>query len=129
MSFRTKREHNEPEMTMTSRYEIDYLEFPSANGAGSHQFFERAFGWNFTSYGPAYEAIDDAGIDAGIDSTEERVTAPLAVIRTQDLEQAEKDVIAAGGVITRPAFDFPGGRRFHFREPGGNELAVWISRE
>lgn len=50
-------------------------------------------------------------------------------MRTQNLEQAEKDVLAASGVITRPAFDFPGGRRFHFREPGGTELAVWISRE
>lgn len=114
---------------MKNSYKIDYLEFPSANGAASHSFFQRAFGWNFTSYGPSYTGIDDAGIDAGIDSTSERVTAPLAVIRTQNLEQAEKDVLAASGVITRPAFDFPGGRRFHFREPGGTELAVWISRE
>jgi predicted enzyme related to lactoylglutathione lyase len=72
--------------------------------------------------------INDAGIDAGIDGGVERVSATMAVIRTTDLEQAERDVTASGGVITRPAFDFPGGRRFHFREPGGNELAVWISR-
>jgi uncharacterized protein len=114
---------------MTDRYKIDYIEFPSQNGAQTHSFFERAFGWSFTSYGPSYEGIDDAGIDAGIDSSAEKVAAPLAVIRSQDLEQAERDVLAAGGTITVPAYDFPGGRRFHFREPGGNELAVWISRE
>ncbi len=56
------------------------------------------------------------------------VSAPLTVIRTEDLELAEREVLAAGGEITRPAFDFPGGRRFHFREPGGNELAVWIEK-
>lgn len=108
---------------------IDYLEFPSQNAATTRSFFERAFGWSFTNYGPSYEGINDAGIDAGIDGGDGRVSVPLAVIRTQDLEQAEKNVVAAGGVITRPAFDFPGGRRFHFREPGGNELAVWIARE
>ena len=53
----------------------------------------------------------------------------MAIIRTSDLDDAERRVIAAGGVITRAQFDFPGGRRFHFREPGGNELAVWIARE
>jgi predicted enzyme related to lactoylglutathione lyase len=114
---------------MQNRYQVDYLEFPSQDGAATRHFFEQAFGWHFTGYGPTYDAIDDAGIDAGIDGNAERVAAPLAVIRTQDLEQAEKDVVAAGGSITRPPFDFPGGRRFHFREPGGNELAVWISRE
>jgi uncharacterized protein len=107
-------------------YQIDYLEFPSANGAGSKSFFEEAFGWRFTSYGPLYTGIDDAGIDAGIDADAERSGAPLAIVRTVDLVEAERKVLAAGGVITRPAFDFPGGRRFHFREPGGNEMAVWV---
>jgi predicted enzyme related to lactoylglutathione lyase len=64
----------------------------------------------------------------GIDASEGRTEKPLAVIRTEDLELAEREVLAAGGEITRPAFDFPGGRRFHFREPGGNELAVWIEK-
>jgi predicted enzyme related to lactoylglutathione lyase len=113
---------------MAGPYQIDYLEFPSTNGVRTRRFFADAFGWRFTSYGPTYEGIDDAGIDAGIDSNDDRVAAPLAVIRTADLEAAERDVVAAGGVITRPAYDFPGGRRFHFREPGGCELAVWIER-
>lgn len=113
---------------MKQRYQIDYLEFPSTSIQNTHRFFAEAFGWSFISYGSAYEAIDDAGIDAGIDSSEGRTDKPLAVIRTEDLELAEREVLAAGGVITKPAFDFPGGRRFHFREPGGNELAVWIEK-
>lgn len=114
---------------MAGTYQIDYIEFPSTNGVRTREFFGEAFGWRFTNYGPTYDGIDDAGIDAGIDSDTSRPAAPLAVIRTGDLEAAERDVVAAGGIITRPAFDFPGGRRFHFREPGGTELAVWISRE
>ena len=113
---------------MGGLYQIDYIEFPSTSGVRTHEFFAEAFGWRFTSYGPGYEGIDDAGIDAGIDSSEGRTAAPLAVVRTSDLEAAEREVVAAGGVITRPPFDFPGGRRFHFREPGGNELAVWVER-
>jgi predicted enzyme related to lactoylglutathione lyase len=113
---------------MAGTYQIDYLEFPSTNGVRTRRFFADAFGWRFTGYGPTYEGIDDAGIDAGIDSSDSRVAAPLAVIRTTDLEVAERDVVAAGGVITKSAYDFPGGRRFHFREPGGCELAVWIER-
>lgn len=113
-----------------SKSVIDYLELPSIDGAASRAFLEAAFGWRFTSYGPSYSAIDDAGIDTGIQSDPRETTgAPLIIIRAEDLERAERQVIAAGGVITREAFDFPGGRRFHFREPGGNELAVWISLE
>lgn len=111
---------------MGQTYQIDYLEFPSANGAASKSFFEEAFGWRFTSYGPLYTGIDDAGIDAGIDADTKRSAAPLAIVRAADLAEAERKVLAAGGVITVPAFDFPGGRRFHFREPGGNEMAVWV---
>lgn len=97
---------------MKQRYQIDYLEFPSSSTLESHRFFAEAFGWSFTSYGPSYEGIDDAGIDAGIDSSEGRTEKPLAVIRTEDLELAEREVLAAGGVITRPAFDFPAGAAF-----------------
>lgn len=114
---------------MTSKYVIDYLELPSSDHAQSRQFFTNAFGWTFTDYGPDYTAINDAGIEAGIDADTQRVAAPLAIIRTTDLEQALVQVVGAGGTITRDPFDFPGGRRFHFREPGGNEMAVWIAVE
>ena len=118
---------------MKQRYQIDYLEFPSTSTQDSHRFFAEAFGWSFTSYGPSYESINDAGIDAGIDGGvdqhENRVAATMAVVRTDNLDDAERRVAAAGGTITRPQFDFPGGRRFHFREPGGNEMAVYVATE
>ncbi|WEK04675.1 MAG: VOC family protein [Candidatus Devosia phytovorans] len=108
---------------------IDYIEFPSTNRVQSSAFFQAAFGWGVVSYGPDYDALTDAGIDGGIDQAPEKVAATMAIIRTTDLDDAERRVITAGGSITRPQFDFPGGRRFHFREPGGNEMAVYISRE
>ena len=108
---------------------IDYIEFPSSNRAGTSAFFKAAFGWGTTSYGPDYDGITDAGIDGGVDQAPEKVAATMAIVRTDDLDAAEARVISAGGVITKAQFDFPGGRRFHFREPGGNELAVWVARD
>ncbi|MGN6102668.1 MAG: VOC family protein [Devosia sp.] len=108
---------------------IDYLEFPSADGTKTRRFLEQAFGWRFVEYGPTYLGIEDAGIDVGIQSDPAEATAaPLVIMRTDDLDAAQAAVEAAGGTITRPQFNFPGGRRFHFREPGGNEMAVWIER-
>ena len=108
---------------------IDYIEFPSSDRAASSAFFRAAFGWGMTSFGPDYDGITDAGIDGGIDQAAGKVAATMAIVRTDDLDAAERRVVLAVGVITVPQFDFPGGRRFHFREPGGNELAVWIARE
>jgi uncharacterized protein len=114
---------------MSSAYQIDYLEFPSSDGRRSRRFFEEAFGWSFVDYGPSYHAIEAAGIAAGIQAEPEELSAaPLVIVRTEDLDAAQRAVELAGGVVTRPQFDFPGGRRFHFREPGGNELAVWIEK-
>lgn len=114
---------------MAGNYQIDYLEFPSSDGLRTRRFFAEAFGWSFIDYGPSYHAIEAAGIEAGIQGdAAERTATPLAVIRAPDLEAALRAVELAGGVVTRAPFDFPGGRRFHFREPGGNELAVWIAR-
>lgn len=109
--------------------QIDYIEFPSSNRAVTSAFFRTAFGWGITSYGPDYDGINNAGIDGGIDQAAQKVAATMAVIRTQDLDDAERRVKAAGGTITRAQFDFPGGRRFHFREPGGNEMAVYVATE
>jgi uncharacterized protein len=108
---------------------INYVEFPSSNRAVTSAFFRAAFGWGVTSYGPDYDGLTDAGIDAGVDQSPDKIAATMAILRTEDLDAAEKRVLAAGGVITRAQFDFPGGRRFHFREPGGNELAVFVARE
>jgi predicted enzyme related to lactoylglutathione lyase len=110
-------------------YQIDYLEFPSTDGLRTRRFFAEAFGWSFLDFGPTYHGIEAAGIDAGIQGNRQDATAaPLVIIRTTDLDAAQRAVELAGGVVTRAAFDFPGGRRFHFREPGGNELAVWVAR-
>lgn len=109
---------------------IDYLEFQTAAISESKSFFESAFGWTHTDYGPHYASFDNAGVDGGFDGSFEhdetgRPKPALVILKTDDLEAAEKAVVAAGGEVTRAAYSFPGGRRFHFREPGGNELAVW----
>lgn len=108
---------------------IDYLEFPSSDRQRSSAFFQAAFGWGIVSYGPDYDGLTGAGIDGGIDQAAQKVDTTMAVVRTHDLNDAEQRVLAAGGTITRAQFDFPGGRRFHFREPGGNEMAVYVARE
>lgn len=108
---------------------INYIEFPSTDRAATSGFFSQAFGWSMTSYGPDYDALVGAGIDGGVDQAPEKIANTMAILRTTDLDDAERRVVAAGGVITRDQFDYPGGRRFHFREPGGNELAVYISTE
>lgn len=108
---------------------LDYIEFPSTDRAATSAFFKAAFGWGMISYGPDYDALTDAGMDGGVDQAPEKVAATMAIVRTEDLDAAQQRVLAAGGTITRPQFDYPGGRRFHFREPGGNEMAVYIARE
>jgi len=110
---------------MPQRYTLDYLELPSTDGPAMRRFLNQAFGWLHTSYGPTYEAVH-AGLEVGIDSSDSRPAAPLPVIRAEDLAQAEQDVVAAGGSIVVPAYDFPGGRRFHVRSPGGVEFAVYV---
>ena len=108
---------------------IDYIEFPSSHRAITSAFFQAAFGWGVVSYGPDYDGITGAGIESGVDQAPEKVATTMAIIRTDDLDAAERRVLSAGGVVTRPQFDFPGGRRFHFLEPGGNEMAVYIAAE
>ena len=108
---------------------IDYVEFASGDLAKSKAFFDRAFGWTFQDYGHDYAAMTNAGLDGGFQSDPAEASAlPLVILKADDLEAAEAAVTGAGGVVTRAIFSFPGGRRFHFREPGGNELAVWSER-
>ena len=111
---------------MTAR--LNYVELPVSDTAATKAFFERAFGWSLTAFGPAYAATIGQGTDIGLNGDlEEATAAPLAVIETDDLEAALAAVEAAGAAIIRPIFAFPGGRRFHFREPSGNELAVYVN--
>ena len=106
---------------------IDYVELPSATAhILTRAFYSAAFGWEFADYGPEYSATTNGEVDVGLNGTrEEALSAPLPVIRVADLEAAFEAVCKANGVIARPIFAFPGGRRFHFIDPGGNELAVW----
>ncbi len=102
---------------------VDYIEFTSPELEKTQAFFAEAFGWSFVEYGPDYRDIRDAGTGGGIERGETR--APLVVLRTDDLDGALEAVRAAGAEITKDIFEFPGGRRFQFREPGGTEMAVW----
>ncbi len=107
---------------------IDYVEFDTADMAASKNFLASAFGWHFADYGPNYQAFENAGLDGGLDASGGQPGKALVILKTDDLEAALAAVTEAGGEIVKPIFDFPGGRRFHFREPGGNELAVWSER-
>ncbi|WP_395650774.1 VOC family protein [Brevundimonas sp.] len=104
---------------------LDYLEFPAADIGAVKAFYGQAFGWTFQDYGPTYAAFNE-GLDGGFDADPaDRSKAPLPVLYATDLEAMQARVEAAGGVILKPIFAFPGGRRFHFRDPAGNELAAW----
>lgn len=104
---------------------IDYLELPAGDIGGVKTFYAQVFGWSFQDYGPTYAAFDE-GLDGGFDADPaERTRAPLPVLYAHDLEAMLERVEAAGGVILRAIYAFPGGRRFHFRDPAGTELAVW----
>lgn len=109
---------------------IDYVELPSATAHElTRAFYAKAFGWAFTDYGPDYSATTSGDVDIGLNGQpEEALSAPLPVIRVDDLDSAFAAVTKAGGVIAKPIFAFPGGRRFHFIDPAGSELAVWSTR-
>ena len=109
---------------------IDYVELPSATAHElTRAFYAKAFGWAFTDYGPDYAATTTGDVDIGLNGQpQEALSAPLPVVRVDDLEAAFDAVTKAGGVIAKPIFAFPGGRRFHFIDPAGSELAVWSER-
>lgn len=113
----------------THHHKINYVEFPSTDLVKTKTFFNQVFGWTFTDYGPEYASFSGAGIDGGFyqSSYQSRTAngATLAVLYSAELEKTLAAVEQAGGEILQPIFSFPGGRRFHFAEPGGTELAVW----
>jgi predicted enzyme related to lactoylglutathione lyase len=110
---------------------IDYVELPSATAHElTRGFYSKAFGWSFTDFGPDYSATTTGDVDIGLNGQpEEALSAPLPVVRVDDLEAAFDAVSKAGGIIAKPIFAFPGGRRFHFIDPSGSELAVWQAAE
>jgi predicted enzyme related to lactoylglutathione lyase len=104
---------------------LNYVELPVSDIGAAKAFYEAAFGWSLTGFGPTYAATLTGDTDIGLQGdAAEATSAPLPVIDVPNLEAAEAAVRAAGGEIVRAAFAFPGGRRFHFRDPAGNELAA-----
>lgn len=113
-------------------HEINYIEITVTDMAAAKQFYTAAFGWRFTDYGPEYAGIqkgDGQGESGGLAlAAKPRHGGPLVILYSADLDASLAGVTAAGGAITTPPFEFPGGRRFHFADPSGNELAVWAKR-
>jgi len=114
---------------MNRHEKINYVEFPAKNIEATKTFFKAAFGWSFTDYGPDYAAFSNEGLDGGffrsdLSSTTANGSA-LIVLYSQELEKTQAKITQAGGTIVKPIFPFPGGRRFHFCDPNGNEYAVW----
>jgi predicted enzyme related to lactoylglutathione lyase len=104
---------------------LNYVELPVTDIGAASAFYEAAFGWSLTGFGPTYAATLTGDTDIGLQADSAEATkAPLPVIDVPDLEAALEAVAAAGGEVIRPIFAFPGGRRFHFLDPSGNELAA-----
>lgn len=116
---------------MQTHEKINYLEYPASNLSATKIFFKTVFGWVFTDFGEDYIAFDNQGLEGGfyrsgqVSKTEHGAT--LTVFYSDDLRSTQTKIEAAGGSIIRQAFEFPGGRRFHFTDPNGNEFAVWSS--
>lgn len=105
---------------------INYIEFKSTDLEQTKQFYNKAFGWTFTDYGPTYTAFSDSGVEGGFELTEDPIkNGVLVVLHHENLEAIKKNVMGLGAKISVDIFSFPGGRRFQFLDPSGNELAVW----
>ncbi|NAW58851.1 MULTISPECIES: VOC family protein [unclassified Vibrio] len=114
---------------MHQHEKLNYVEFGAKDLAATKAFFSAVFGWAFVDYGPEYTAFSDQGLDGGFFRAETcnqtSTGGALLVFYSADIESTLAKVTQHGGQVTRPVFDFPGGCRFHFKEPSGNEFAVW----
>jgi predicted enzyme related to lactoylglutathione lyase len=109
--------------------QIDYVELAVADVERAKQFYGKAFGWTFKDYGPDYCEFSDGRLTGGFSTHgTPRPGGPLVVLYGDDLEAVQASVERAGGRIAQPIFSFPGGRRFHFLDPDGYELAVWSKK-
>ncbi len=108
---------------------IDYVEFPTTDIEETKKFYSEVFGWEFTDYGPHYTSFTDGRMAGGFSvTTEVPAGGPLVVLYSTNLPEIEDRITEGGGRIVKDIFEFPGGRRFHFTDPGGNELAVWSEK-
>ncbi len=107
---------------------INYVEFKSTNLKKTKEFYSQAFGWVFTDYGDAYTAFSKSGLEGGFELTKEPIAnGALVVLHHDNLNKIKAEIISAGGTISLDIFSFPGGSRFHFIDPSGNELSVWCA--
>ncbi|NQX40819.1 hypothetical protein SAMN05421820_104223 [Pedobacter steynii] len=105
---------------------INYVEFQASDLAAIKQFYQASFNWKFTDYGPGYVAFSESGLEGGFFQSDATVqNGALVILYHEDLVQIQHRIMEAGGQISKEIFSFPGGRRFHFMDPAGNELAVW----
>jgi uncharacterized protein len=116
-----------PEVKANDR-RVDYIEFHATDLAKIKAFYIEAFGWKFTDYGPDYTSFDDGRLTGGFWKEGGTGRGALVILYAVDLAACEARVRAAGGTIVKAAYSFPGGRRFHFTDPAGNELAVWSEK-
>lgn len=113
---------------MTNNH-INYIELKAKDLELVKDFYSKSFGWTFTDYGPDYAAFFDSGLDGGFERSDaEIINGALVVLYHDHLEKAKKAIISSNGKISIDIFSFPGGRRFHFIDPAGNELAVWSDK-
>lgn len=123
---------DKPSVTKSSpvHHSINYIEFSVSDMAQAQKFYADAFGWKFTDYAPGYAGIQgEQGEVGGFTVGEVRPGGVLVILFSRDLDDSLKRVREAGGTVTKEPFDFPGGRRFQFLDPSGNELAVWALPE
>jgi predicted enzyme related to lactoylglutathione lyase len=115
--------------SMTKQEKLNYVEFPASDIYATKKFFEDAFGWTFEDYSPEYTSFTGQGLDGGFYKSDLISRAAdgsaLLVLLSHNINITQSNVESAGGKISLPIFSFPGGQRFHFIEPSGNELAVW----
>ena len=118
------------EHVVHAHHAIDYIEITVTDIAAAKRFYAEAVGWRFNDYGPAYAGIQGEGREQGglRQGSEVRPGGPLVILYSRDLDASVAQVRKAGGRIVKEPFAFPGGRRFHFADPSGNELAVWSER-
>ena len=108
---------------------INYVEFLAKDLEEVKRFYQKAFGWTFTDYGPEYTAFSGSGLEGGFAKSDNKVVnGALVILYHGNLEESQQNVEKSGGSITKSIFSFPGGRRFHFADPAGNELAVWSDK-
>lgn len=114
---------------MNQHEKLNYVEFAAQDLNATKAFFSKVFGWEFTDYGPEYTAFSNQGLDGGFYQANAcSLTAngaALLVFYSDHLEATYNKVMGHGGEVVKPIFEFPGGFRFHFTEPSGNEFAVW----